>query len=125
MKRLATALACTSLLATLAACGTPDGGYYDRNGNWIATSRPHEITDRKHAPLPGGTKPYYSRAGYYDANGYYLARDAFYVEPAMYPPRGMCRVWFADRPVHAQPPIESCEDIQYRVPAGAYVVYGG
>ena len=43
----------------------------------------------------------------------------------MFPPRGMCRVWFVQSTPFEQPDIESCNDIKSRVPAGAYVIYGG
>jgi hypothetical protein len=43
----------------------------------------------------------------------------------MFPPRGMCRVWFTKRAPANQPAIESCNGIKSRVPAGAYVIYGG
>ncbi|MDX2073773.1 MAG: hypothetical protein SFX19_05335 [Alphaproteobacteria bacterium] len=122
-----------SLLSFLAACGTPDGGYYDANGNWIATDTIH----KPHAPLPGGTRDYnaakdrydhtkYDRPGYYDRNGYYISRDdGFNVPENMFPQRGMCRVWFTERPASEQPPVESCNGIKSRVPAGAYIIFGG
>jgi len=134
-----TFLACLSL-SLLSACATPDSGYYDTNGNWIPYNRYNEEA-HPHSPLPGGTHPpydyddshavstttvttYYDRPGYYDYEGEYLGSNVP-IPHDMLPPRGMCRVWFTDRtPVH-QPPIESCEGIRSRVPAGAYVIYGG
>ena len=135
-------LSCLSLVALLAACGEPGRGYYDANGNWVSTS-----TVRKpHAPLPGGPGPHkpgphkyesrsdyndydsyrYTRRGYYDSNGYYIARDGGLTAPVdMFPPRGMCRVWFVSRTDADQPDVESCDGIRSRVPAGAYVIYGG
>jgi len=132
-------LACISLM--LSACGTPSDGYYDANGNWIPYNRYNEEA-HAHSPLPGGPHPDYNdnppvyttttttytydRPGYYDYNGYYIARDAGpAIPPGMFPPRGMCRVWFTDRAIADQPPIETCDGIKYRVPAGAYVIYGG
>lgn len=135
-----------SLVTLLAACGTPDGGYYDANGNYMPTDTPHNMKKSSHSPLPGGTRyyhsdrtynnagyndnysehPYYTHRGYYDYNGYYIARDNSLTVPQdMFPPRGMCRVWFADRALSNQPDIESCNDIRARLPNGAYVIYGG
>jgi hypothetical protein len=137
--RILPVMACVSLATLLTACGVPSDGYYDANGNYIATDTPHNMSKRAHAPLPGGTyapTPYdnrahydddrYDRAGYYDRNGYYIARDGgLNVPESMFPPRGMCRVWFVERAVAAQPPVESCAGIRTRVPAGAYVIFGG
>lgn len=127
-------LTSAALLSLLSACGTPDAGYYDANGNYIPNN-PYNRNAHDHAPLPGGThQPYderavtyhYDRPGYYDRNGYYIARDKGpTVSEDMFPPRGMCRVWFPERAVIDQPGIESCNGIQSRVPAGAYVIYGG
>jgi len=138
-------LVCLSLVSLLAACGTPDAGYYDAAGNWIANN-PNNA-NRSHAPLPGGTRNSqnsdydsdrpvsttttvttynYDHRGYYDDNGYYLANDdGPNVPQDMFPPHGMCRVWFTDREADNQPAIESCKGIKYHVPAGAYVIYGG
>lgn len=119
---------------SLAACGTPDGGYYDANGNYIPTDTPHNMQQDQHSPLPGGPRTYYGqapyykydRAGYYDRNGYYIERNSgFEVPDNMFPPRGMCRVWFVERALVDQPAVESCNGIRSRVPAGAYVIYGG
>lgn len=136
-------LVATSLLPMLTACGTPDGGYYDSHGNYIPTSPVHQ---GPHSPLPGGPERVYShdgtdeygrpaggytvykydRAGYYDYNGYYIPMNRGPAVPAdMLPPRGMCRVWFTDRAPANQPSIEPCDNIRARVPAGAYVIYGG
>jgi len=140
-----TSLVCISLVALLSACATPDAGYYDANGNWIANN-PNNA-NRNHAPLPGGTRNSqnsdydngypatttttvttynYDRRGYYDENGHYMAKDdSLNVPTDMFPPRGMCRVWFTDRDADNQPDIESCKGIKSHVPAGAYVIYGG
>lgn len=147
-----TTLGCLSALMLLAACGSPNYGYYDSNGNWIPPSNSSTEAKRRHSPSPGvrydDNAPYYEqgayvdggaprvtattttytydRAGYYDYNGYYIGeRSAFNMPRTMFPPRGMCRVWFPDRAARSQPAIESCTDINYRVPAGAYVIYGG
>jgi len=131
--RTVISLACISLLSLLSACATPDAGYYDANGNWIANN-PNNA-NHSHAPLPGGTHDYrddnssaytYDRRGYYDYNGYYIDQNGGLSVPQdMFPPRGMCRVWFTQRDLVNQPPVESCNDIRSRVPAGAYVIYGG
>jgi len=143
--RILSSLACISLMALLSACGTPSDGYYDANGNWIATN-PNNA-NHSHAPLPGGTHDTrydeyddnhpaattvttttytYDRAGYYNRDGSYIGADSSFAVPQnMFPPRGMCRVWFADRTPDNQPSIESCDGIKSRVPAGAYVIYGG
>lgn len=109
-------------ISLLAACVPPSGGYYDERGNYI----PYPPADRAVvAPAPG---PVYTfeRRGYYDYNGYYLPMDSGLSVPrSMFPPRGMCRVWFTDRTASEQPAPESCSGINYRVPAGAYVIYGG
>lgn len=130
---------CISVASLLAACGTPDGGYYDKNGNYVPTDTPHNIQENAHSPMPGGNPnaeydrehdrsayPRYKRRGYYDYNGYYISRDSGLDVPSdMFPPRGMCRVWFVDRVLADQPEVESCNGIRNRVPAGAYVIYGG
>ncbi|MBI3630739.1 MAG: hypothetical protein HY221_00140 [Candidatus Sungbacteria bacterium] len=68
----------------------------------------------------------YDRPGYYDYNGYYLSQNnSLNVPRNMFPPHGMCRIWFPDRGREEQASLESCEGIQHRVPVGAYVVYGG
>lgn len=139
--RTLTSFACISLVALLSACGTPDDGYYDANGNWIATGTPHNIAHNTHPPLPGGTRDtrydrasydnhhpayMYDRRGYYDYNGDYVTDDSgLNVPQDMFPPRGMCRVWFTNRAPDDQPSVESCNNIKSRVPAGAYVIYGG
>ncbi len=137
--RMVTIAGCVSAVALLAACGTPDGGYYDKNGNYVPTDTPYNMRTNAHSPMPGGNPDYladrednnreyprFKRRGYYDYNGYYIARDSGLTVPSdMFPPRGMCRVWFVDRMVDEQPGIESCDGIRYRVPAGAYVIYGG
>ncbi len=68
----------------------------------------------------------YKRAGYYDYDGRYIpAERAPVIETSYFPARGKCRIWYPDRAAEDQPAVESCTRIQYRVPYGAYVVYGG
>ena len=134
-------LATAMLPLLVSACAaTPDSGYYDANGNWIPYNRYNQEA-HGHSPLPGGTYPPYSednrattttvttyrydRPGYYDYNGYYIAGEGNMVPLDMLPPRGLCRVWYPSRSPDDQPDIESCSNIKYRVPAGAYVIYGG
>lgn len=129
----------------LSACAGPDYGYYDANGNYIPAANAVTDQHRRHAPSPGqpGMPAYdssnvivvpapieypvtYTRRGYYDYYGNFVTVDSRLVIPSdMYPPRGMCRVWLPQRSPESQPPIQSCEGIQWRVPAGGYVVYGG
>lgn len=134
---LRTLLACACLMPVLAACEAPDGGYYDKNGNWIATGSPYAVSKQSHAPLPGGPRDgyydednsyyKYDRRGYYDSYGTYVVAVPVMtsVPDSMFPPRGMCRVWFPDRMLTDQPRVESCNGIHSRVPAGAYVIFGG
>ena len=130
--RLTTTLTCVSLLTLLAACSEPDG-YYDAHGKFIHNT-PYNNT--KNVPDQNryvdsryndtNTNVNYSRRGYYDYNGYYIAKNYGPVVPSdMFPPRGMCRVWFPDRDPADQPEIETCAGIRSRVPAGAYVIFGG
>ncbi len=68
----------------------------------------------------------YDRPGFYDYNGYYISADSSPSVPTNFlPPDGMCRIWFSDRSLSDEPPVESCNGIQRRVPAGAYVIFGG
>lgn len=143
--RITTSLAFISALSLLAACA-PNGEYYDSNGNYIVKPNSTTEAQRTHSPSPGGQSDSnysernhnryadrseqhssgYERAGYYDYNGYYIDRNAgMNVPDDMFPPRGMCRVWFTNRTPAKQPGVESCNNIRSRVPAGAYVIYGG
>lgn len=135
--RIIPTLAALPLLAMLAACGSTDG-YYDANGNWVAPANATTHAQRTHSPSPGHREHHprergyderavtYDRAGYYDYNGYYVsAPERMSVPQEMFPPRGMCRVWLPERMPQYQPRVESCEGIHSRVPAGAYVIYGG
>lgn len=137
-----------ALLASLSVAACAPAGYYDSTGayhSYGASDSYRTTTPRGNEPAPGGngdryyrsddrdyrtapvtTAVIYDRPGYYDYNGYYIASESGPEIPGRYfPPRGMCRVWFTDRPVSEEPPVESCQGIQSRVPAGAYVVYGG
>ncbi len=132
---------CILTLSLLAACASnPTGGYYDANGKFISNN-PQNRNAAIHAPnsgaMTGAAPDYYGsgttrviiaydRPGYYDYNGYYIPPDGgLNVPESMLPPRGMCRIWLPGRADSAQPPVESCDHIQMRVPMGAYVVYGG
>lgn len=139
-----TLLTCVALTALLTACG-PTDGYYDANGRFVYedTSARSRITGHHSRPYSAAVNrdranqeygydhndreyPAYDHRGYYDRDGSYveLGRRPGMSEN-MFPPRGMCRVWFASRPAAQQPPVESCNGIQSRVPDGAYVIYGG
>lgn len=47
------------------------------------------------------------------------------VPPGHLPPPGECRIWFPGRPPGHQPPPGNCEELQWRVPPGAGLIYGG
>ena len=47
------------------------------------------------------------------------------VPPGHYPPEGMCRVWFEGRAPGQQPKPTDCNKLRGKVPAGAFVMYGG
>lgn len=153
--KLKATIACLSIVAALAACGPSQGYYdslgnYHQgspesaksasvdsgfsgdsyNSNNFYTDATARRGDSKRVVDYDSKRDLdrivYKRAGYYDYNGRYIPSErAPYASHAYYPPRGMCRVWFADREPEEQPPVESCSRIQYRVPYGAYVVYGG
>lgn len=81
---------------------------------------------RTNAATTTVTTYHFDRAGYYDRNGYFIAEGYGPNVPRhMLPARGMCRVWFPERPAQYQPAAETCEGIHLRVPDGAYIVYGG
>jgi hypothetical protein len=126
-----------ALASCLLAGACAPSGQYDSNGTYHAygnsDSYRNEHAMANDAPadyysaVPAGTTTVvYSRPGYYDYNGYYITGDNGPSVPHnLLPPRGLCRVWFTDRPEDRQPPVESCQGIQSRVPVGAYVIYGG
>jgi hypothetical protein len=125
-------LTCASLAVLVSACAETPGGYYDDKGNFVRTagnSAPfeHNVTLRDKARLENRAHAY-ERRGYYDYYGNYMEHDedGLNVPTSMFPPRGMCRVWFTDgRGLRDQPPVQACSQIRSRVPAGAYVIYGG
>jgi hypothetical protein len=144
--RITTTVSLFALLGCVAACAP--AGYYDSTGayhSYGASDSYRTNTPRDNNPPPGGDRTYYDnnngayaahpdstttviyeRPGYYDSNGYYISPSDGPGVPKRYlPPAGMCRVWFTDRPVSEEPPVESCDGIRSRVPQGAYVVYGG
>jgi len=143
--RITTLVTGLSLAVMLSACGAPDYGYYDSNGNFIPPANATSEAARRHAPdsskslparnydntsnvivVPSNVDYRYDRRGYYDYYGNYVTVDTRVSVPNdMFPPRGMCRVWLPNRAPEYQPRIESCDNIQYRIPAGAYVIYGG
>lgn len=129
------ALACVAVVSLLAGCAEPSG-YYDQNGHYVLHNTPHNAKDhpqsfnsRKNTDYdyqPSHSAYDYDRRGYYNQNGYFVPTDSAHTVPEnMFPPRGMCRVWFTERANMDQPAIESCDGIKSRVPAGAYVIYGG
>lgn len=42
-----------------------------------------------------------------------------------YPQQGACRLWYHGLPTRAQPRVTSCDRLYGRVPAGAFILYGG
>ena len=88
-----------------------------RYGNDI-TQHDRDSAAYHHANRHEGTYSY-DRRGYYDFNGNYMDenQDSLSVPAKMFPPRGMCRVWFTDRMNNEQPRAESCNRINERVPA--------
>lgn len=48
----------------------------------------------------------------------------FRIPPGHFPPPGECRVWDPDLPPGQQGPPGSCDELERRVPAGHYLVYG-
>ena len=141
MRKLVVSLASLSSLALLAACNPPSlDGQCDRYGNWVSPRNPTTESQRVKPPLPGHTydkrhhnrcsgeirNVRYDRPGYYDENGYYIpAANAPAIPSHMVPPRGMCRVWVPGVANSRQSPVEVCDGISSRVPAGAYVLFGG
>lgn len=134
MSRL-TYLSLASTLCVLAACGGPNNGYYATDGSYVkpnAGQFSNDVRERRGyydqtataaAYAPATT---YQRRGYYDYYGNYIPVETnFGVPQTMFPPAGMCRVWFPDRQMRAQPDIESCGNIRDRAPTGSYVIYGG
>ncbi len=139
--KLVTALTSLTLLTLTCAC--QPAGYYDSNGEYHTYGRSDTYRhDKAIADAPSDetgtyyaesstasptTTVIYDRAGYYDRNGYYISpnRGPRGVPADFLPPRGMCRMWFSDRRLDDQPPVESCRGIQDRVPDDAYVIYGG
>ena len=136
-------LTCISAVLLLSACGSPDKGYYNDNNRFVRTDTPHNMTKREHVAREVPDDNYrgnnsnryvndddvYSHAGYYNRHGYNLEDRGMNgnidVPAGMVPPRGMCRVWFANRVADEQPNPETCKGIKNRVPSGAFVVYGG
>lgn len=48
----------------------------------------------------------------------------FHIPPGHFPAPGECRVWDPDLPPGRQSPPGSCDQLERRVPAGHYLVYG-
>jgi hypothetical protein len=132
MRTIKFAIFFTFLLGSLVGC-SEYSGYYDSNGNYV----PAKYADEYHNGADGrryhnaAEQEYisantYTQPGYYDYYGNLVTLDQRTGVPkSMFPPRGMCRVWFPDRELEREPGIESCEGIRARVPVGAYVIYGG
>ena len=145
--RILKTVTCLPLVALLAACGSTEQGHYDANGNYVPPPNPTPA-ERIHTPDPGlAYDEYYSQYGAnnnypdgrqhyetkvtttYDENGNRVTRDyvtenSYAIPAALLPPRGFCRVWFANRKPEDQPKVETCDGIRQRAPAGSYVIYG-
>ncbi len=50
--------------------------------------------------------------------------SSFRIPPGHFPPPGSCRVWNPDLPPGQQSAPGSCSELERRVPAGHYLVYG-
>lgn len=48
----------------------------------------------------------------------------FKIPPGHFPPPGSCRIWYPNTPPGQQPAPGACSELERRVPAGAYLVYG-
>ena len=46
------------------------------------------------------------------------------IPPGHMPPAGKCRIWYAGRPPGHQPPPCDCDDLEGRVPPGAWLIRG-
>jgi hypothetical protein len=124
-------ISCLSLLSVMAACAP--AGYYDSNGEYRSYGQSdgfrneHAMAgtpDINNHPADTVYIPD-NHVSYYDNDHHYTEEDSgIRIPRESFPPRGMCRVWFTDRPASSQPPVESCNDIRSRVPNGAYVIYG-
>lgn len=51
-------------------------------------------------------------------------RPALDIPQGHVPPPGLCRIWVPGVPPGQQSPPGRCEELQYRVPRGAYLVRG-
>ncbi len=136
--KIAATLASLAAVTLMSAC--VPAGYYDSSGEYrsygksdsynhnvpMAATPPSTTHVYYDEPAPT-TTIIYDRPGVYDRNGYYLSTDSGPTVPDdFFPPRGMCRVYFQDRPLSEQPPIESCRTIRsHHIPGGAYIMYGG
>ncbi|RJP15009.1 MAG: hypothetical protein C4520_20790 [Candidatus Abyssobacteria bacterium SURF_5] len=46
------------------------------------------------------------------------------IPPGHLPPPGQCRIWYPGFPPGQQPPPGHCDDLEWRVPPGAWLIYG-
>jgi hypothetical protein len=60
----------------------------------------------------------------YPENAFYGVPSSPDMPEGHRPPPGSCRVWYPDRPPGHQPPPGPCNKLRYRVPQGAFLVYG-
>jgi hypothetical protein len=113
-RRAAHAAAAAALALVLAACA-PGTGVFDVRVTF-------DVTPVVRAGILVVTVPAERPAG-----GITVRRSdapSFRIPPGHYPPRGQCRIWVPNRPPGLQSPPGACSDLERRVPAGAYLVYG-
>jgi hypothetical protein len=144
--RALTLIASVSLISLLTACGGANNESYTSNGSYSPMDTPHNTAANTHSSPADGTGDHrsnrrddndsyyddshyeinrYGHNGYYERNGYYVARNSGVAVPQeMFPPQGMCRMWFMERLASDQPDVESCNGIRSRAPNGAYIIYG-
>ncbi len=100
-------IACLCFLSVIAAC-TP-AGYYDSNGQYRSYGQSDSFR-HEHALAGTPDANVYSedrRPDYYEHDSGYIEENSGLNIPKAYlPPHGMCRVWFADRPLRNQPAVE-------------------
>jgi len=142
MRKLTTAIACLPLAVMLTACGnsqhsesagytpppnpSPSAGMHPRDPGRAYDDYYAEYED----PYPDNHVRRETRVTtVFDENGHRVIRDtvsenSYSVPVEMMPPRGKCRVWFANRAPDKQPGSESCEGIRQRAPEGSYIIYG-
>ena len=106
-------LTTTGLALLLSACSTGV-----RTGTQVPTRTTTASTRAEPAPAPAEKKA----AKGTPARG---PRKLNGVPPGHMPKPGECRLWYSGKPPGQQPKPQSCASLRGRVPAGAFVLYGG